>query len=263
MKKYYSKITEKSKERDIQSEVSIKGDGNLKFQNVKQRMKNAKGMKVSSSQWLSRQINDPYSLAAKKDGFLSRAAYKLIEINAKFKLFWNKTNNVILDLGSAPGSWLQVINKEIDLGKKDNHLISIDLLDIQFRTNYKNFHFINGDFESEEAIMQIKSLLGDRKATLILSDIAHNNIGDGQTDRLISERIIESIMAFAMNNLADNGKMVCKALQGADGGVVFKEMKKYFNTVDRFKPKSSRSDSSEMYIVATGFHKNVKPPKKK
>lgn len=230
----------------IKKKELVSEDGKIKFNNQKTKI-NAKGKKKSSQKWLSRQVNDPFANAAKIDGYLARSAYKLLEINKKYRILEKKVKTVI-DLGCSPGSWSQVIlTNKAGIGKC---VIGVDLLPIKFE--HKNLHFIQGDFESVDIqakiVEKLKEINGDGKADCILSDIALNNIGNAEIDRIRSERIVEQVLSFAELHLSKGGHFVCKTLKGADNDV-FEKIRKMFRFAHRFKPNSSRKDSSEMFIV--------------
>lgn len=243
-------------------EELIAKNGDVKFNNHKSKI-DAKGKTKSSQQWLHRQVNDPFSNAAKIEGYLARSAYKLLEIQHKYHIFTEKTK-IVIDLGCSPGSWSQVVltNKQF-AGKK---VIGIDLLPIKFQ--HKDLSFIQGDFEDKntqkqlvEKINEISKKLDRQnnkqtsaknenlKVDCVICDIALNNVGDAEIDRLRSERIIELAFSFCQKHLANEGNFVCKAIKGADNAV-FNNIKKCFSKTFRFKPKSSHKDSSEIFIVA-------------
>ena len=246
MKKYNTLNSDFKKQKELISE-----DGKVKFNNQKTQI-DAKGKKNSSQKWLRRQVNDPYANAAKIEGYLARSAYKLLEIQKKYRIIEPK-HNIIIDLGCSPGSWSQVVltNKQFQ-GKK---VIGIDLLPAKFQ--HQDLHFIQGDFEEQKTQKQIVKTLQDltksktqkqAKADCIICDIALNNIGDSEVDRMRSERIIELALHFCQEHLANGGNFVCKSLKGADNEV-FQQLKQTFKFAYRFKPNSSRKDSSEMFLV--------------
>jgi 23S rRNA (uridine2552-2'-O)-methyltransferase len=243
MKRYQIKSERKKNE-------TVTNKGELRFRNIKQKL-NAKGKKQSCAKWLSRHINDPFVKASRVDGYVSRAAYKLIEIEGKFNIF-KKNTSVILDLGCSPGSWIQVVAQKTN---NKTTLIGVDLLDTKL-SFAKNFNFIKGDILDNQIVKRIKNVIGlSRKkdqAIVILSDIAPNSSGDAQMDRMQSETIIEAILNLTNDITKEfkNSILVCKAIKGSDSQDVFMKFKNNFIKVERFKPKSSRKESSEMYIVA-------------
>ena len=243
-------------------EELIAKNGDIKFNNRKTKI-DAIGRTKSSQKWLRRQVNDPFANAAKMEGYLARSAYKLLEIQHKYHVFTDKTK-IILDLGCSPGSWSQVVltNKQF-IGTK---VIGIDLLPIKFQ--HKDLSFIQGDFEDKNTQKQLVEKINEVSNTIcnqkkeqiftknqkskvdcIICDIALNNIGNAEIDRLRSERIIELALSFCQKHLANGGNFVCKAIKGADNSV-FNNIRQCFSKTFRFKPKSSRKDSSEIFIIA-------------
>ena len=249
MKQYNSIDKDFHKKKELITE-----QGQVRFNNQKSSITDAKGKKKSSQKWISRQINDPYANAAKIEGYLARSAYKLIEIQKKYNIFEKKVKT-ILDLGCSPGSWSQVILTTKSLTGK--RVIGVDLLPVKF--NHPDLYFIQGDFEDNETqkriVEKIKTLSSDncgkKNSTLvdcIICDIALNNIGNAEIDRMRSERVIELALLFAKKYLINGGNFVCKAIKGADNSV-FNDCKQTFRFAYRFKPKSSRKDSSEMFLI--------------
>ena len=243
-------------------EELVTKNGGIKFNNRKTKI-DAKGRTKSSQKWLRRQVNDPFANAAKMEGYLARSAYKLLEIQHKYNIFTDRTK-IIIDLGCSPGSWSQVIltNRQF-AGTK---VIGIDLLPIKFQ--HQDLCFIQGDFEDAKTQKQLVEKINeisykknsqnkeqpdskkkDLKVDCIICDIALNNIGNAEIDRLRSERILELALSFCQKHLASKGNFVCKAIKGADN-TVFNNIKQCFSQTFRFKPKSSRKDSSEIFIIA-------------
>jgi 23S rRNA (uridine2552-2'-O)-methyltransferase len=208
------------------------------------RLKDKKKFKKSSQAWLERQINDPYVRQAKKEGYRSRAVYKIAEIDEHFKLF--SAGQRIIDLGAAPGSWCEYVVKKL---KGDVDIAGVDLLPIK---PIKNCTFIEGDFTEEEVQDELQKILGG-KVDIVLSDMAPNSTGHTKTDHLRIMYMLELALDFAINNLKDNGSFICKVLRGGTERELLDATKKYFDKVKHFKPKASREESTEMYLVATGF----------
>ena len=213
------------------------------------KVRTAKGRKRSSTAWLQRQLNDPYVIKAKQEGYRSRAAYKLIEINDKFKIL--KKNNLVIDLGAAPGGWSQIAVKIVG----NNNVLGVDLLEINPIAGVK---FIVQDFltsDADEIIM--KSLREDlgktRKCDVVLSDMAANGSGDSRTDHLRIIGILEETLEFTQKILAKDGNFVGKVFQGGASSYLLKICKENFKIVKHFKPDSSRKESPENYIVCMGF----------
>ncbi|MEM7617620.1 MAG: RlmE family RNA methyltransferase [Pseudomonadota bacterium] len=224
------------------------GGNRQKFTNIK----TAKGRKISSTQWLQRQLNDPYVKMAKQEGFRSRAAFKLLEINEKFSLI--KPKDMVIDLGAAPGGWSQIA---VDLTKSSAAkptVIGIDLLEIE---PISGAHFMQADFTEEEAENTLNQYLTSHnetnKVNVVLSDMAASATGHSTTDHIKIIYLCEIAFDFAKNNLLPNGNFVAKILQGGTEQTLLQEMKKYFKNVKHYKPAASRSDSAEMYVIATGF----------
>jgi len=228
------------------------GKTTVKSRNLFTKVKTAKSRKASSASWLQRHFNDPYVIQSKRDGYRSRAAYKLLEIDEKFKLL--KKNAVVLDLGAAPGSWAQVaLNKDV------MKVIGVDLLPID--PMYKA-EFIIGDFSDDTTVDQIKTLLGEGKITLILSDMAPNTSGHKTVDHIKIVALCEAVFEFAKENLAEGGALVMKLFQGGADGELLQGIKMHFSSIKHFKPESSRKASAETYLVALGFKSSPKCNKK-
>jgi 23S rRNA (uridine2552-2'-O)-methyltransferase len=210
------------------------------------RVKTAKGRKVSSTRWLQRQLNDPYVEMARSDGYASRAAYKLLEIDEKYPIL--EQSKKVIDLGSAPGSWSQVLAKKVNL----EDIIAVDLLEMKA---VPRVNFIQGDFRDEPIQTEIIELLKGGKLDLILSDMAPNMLGHKQTDHLRVIALCEEVIFFAAHHLKDGGNMAIKAFHGGQFSDMIHQCKEMFEKVVLFKPKASRSDSSEMYMICLGFNK--------
>ena len=207
------------------------------------RVKTAKGRKIGSTKWLERQLNDPYVQKAKAEGYRSRAAYKLIELNEKFGLLRGVKS--VVDLGIAPGGWSQVVRRQAPAAR----VAGIDLLPTD---PIDGVTILQMDFMDEEAPAKLQDALGG-PADLVMSDMAANTVGHQQTDHLRTMGLVEAGLQFATEVLRPGGAFVAKVLAGgADHGLVA-EMKRHFTTVKHAKPPASRKDSSEWYVVAQGF----------
>lgn len=213
-----------------------------------EKIKTAKGRKISSIKWLQRQLNDPYVIKAKKDGYRSRAAYKILEIDEKAHIF--KKGNVIVDLGAAPGGWVQVA-----VQKGCKHVVAIDLLEMD---EIPGMTFFQMDFMDDEAPDTLINALGGEKADVVMSDMAHNTIGHQQTDHLKIVALVEAAYEFATEVLAPHGTFIAKVFQGGTEGELLTRMKKDFKTVKHIKPPASRKESPETYVVAQGFRASAK-----
>lgn len=219
-----------------------------KFQNLNKR----KRFKKSSQKWLLRQINDQYVERARIEGFRSRATFKIIEIDEKFKIF--KKNKIVVDLGSAPGGWSQYAVEKVGSG----NIIAIDILSMP---EIAGVNFMQLDFLEENAIKKIKEKLltiphnPNSLCDIVLSDMASNSCGDHDTDHLRIIILLEEALNLATEILRKNGVFVGKIFQGGSSIEILKKLRQNFSNVKYFKPESSRKDSSETYLVATGFNK--------
>jgi 23S rRNA (uridine2552-2'-O)-methyltransferase len=206
------------------------------------RLKQARKHSPSSQAWLSRQLNDPYVQAAKPQGWRSRAAFKLIELDDKYKLIGARAR--VVDLGAAPGGWAQVA-----LQRGAARVVGVDLLPI---VPVAGAEFIEGDFMEPGMEARLIALLG-AKADLVLSDMAPNTTGHVATDHIRIMALAEAALAFAVEVLAPGGAFVAKLFQGGAERGMLDVLKARFRTVRHAKPPASRKDSKEMYVVATGF----------
>ncbi|HEX6860157.1 MAG TPA: RlmE family RNA methyltransferase [Caulobacteraceae bacterium] len=207
------------------------------------RLKTATGRTASSQAWLERQINDPFSARARAMGYRSRAAFKLTEIDERFRLL--KRDAKVIDLGCAPGGWVQVA-----LQKGAGKVVGIDLLPID--PPIPEAEIVQMDFTDPECPARLLELLGG-PPDVVLSDMAPNTVGHKQTDHLRIMNLIELAADFAIEVLKPGGAFVTKAFQGGETAAVIALLKKHFNEVRMVKPKASRAESSEVYFVAVGF----------
>tara|TARA_Y100000310_G_scaffold299981_1_gene335290 strand:- start:43 stop:702 length:660 start_codon:yes stop_codon:yes gene_type:complete len=207
------------------------------------RVRTAKKRTASSTRWLQRQLNDPYVKQAKAEGYRSRAAYKLIELDEKFGLL--KGIERVVDLGIAPGGWSQVVRKV----KPKAHVVGIDLLEVEPIEGVTIFQM---DFMDDTAPAVLEEALGG-KADLVMSDVAANTVGHKQTDHLRTMGLVEAGAWFAVENLAPNGTFLAKVLAGGTDNDLLTLLKKHFRTVKHAKPPASRKGSSEWYVIAQGF----------
>jgi 23S rRNA (uridine2552-2'-O)-methyltransferase len=218
--------------------TSDRGDRRLKVR-VKDKRKTQ-----SSRKWLERQLNDPYVARAKREGYRSRAAYKLIEIDDKHRLF--KPGGRVADLGAAPGGWSQVAAKRAGA---QGRVVGIDILDMD---EIPGVEFAKIDFLDPDAPDRLKAMLGG-PADVILSDMAANATGHRQTDHLKIMALVEAAAEFAGEVLKPGGAFLAKVIQGGTEGALLAALKRDFATVKHVKPAASRSDSAELYVLATGF----------
>ena len=208
------------------------------------RLRTAKGRKVSSTRWLERQLNDPYVKRAKAEGYRSRAAYKLLELDEKFGLL--KGVKSVVDLGIAPGGWSQVVRKKAPKAA----VAGIDLLPTD---PIDGVAILQMDFMDDEAPDRLKEALGVDHADLVMSDMAANTVGHPQTDHLRTMALVEAGMEFAAEVLRPGGAYVAKVLAGGADNNLVAQLKRHFTTVKHAKPPASRKDSSEWYVIAQGF----------
>ena len=199
----------------------------------------------SSNEWLRRHVNDPFVKQAQIDGYRSRSAYKLIELNEKDRLI--KPNMRILDLGSAPGGWSQVAGRLV--GRK-GRVLATDILPMD---PVPNVDFIQGDFTDEKVVEQLLEWLGEGKFDLIISDIAPNLSGIDSADQAGSMYLLEIALDTVRKTLAPGATFVAKMFQGSGSDDYMKELRKHFEKVLIRKPAASRKESREVYIVAKGF----------
>jgi 23S rRNA (uridine2552-2'-O)-methyltransferase len=207
------------------------------------RLKSAKGRTASSNRWLTRQLNDPYVQKARAEGWRSRAAYKLIELDEKFALL--KGARRVVDLGIAPGGWSQVVRQKTPSAK----VVGIDLLPTDSIEGVTIFQM---DFMDDAAPAALTAAL-DGAPDLILSDMAANTVGHKQTDHLRTMGLVETAVDFAITQLAPGGAFVGKVFAGGTDTALLALLKRNFATVKHAKPPASRKDSSEWYVIAQGF----------
>ena len=207
------------------------------------RLRKSKGRTASSSKWLTRQLNDPYVRQAKAEGYRSRAAYKLAELDERFALL-RKARRVV-DLGVAPGGWSQVVRKR----SPGAQIVGIDLLPTE---PIEGATILQMDFMAEEAPAALAEALGGAP-DLLLSDMAANTVGHKQTDHLRTMGLVEAAAQFAVETLAEGGAFVAKVLAGGTDAELLALLKRHFRTVKHAKPPASRKGSSEWYVVAQGF----------
>jgi len=203
--------------------------------------------KLSSKLWLERQLNDPYVAQAKREGYRSRAAFKLVEIDDKYHLF--KPGLTVVDLGAAPGGWSQVAAKRVGSANGKGRVIAIDLLEMP---EIPGVQFARLDFHADDAPEKLTAMLGGR-ADVVLSDMAANTTGHRKTDQLRIVGLVEIAAAFASEVLNPGGTFLAKVFQSGADADLLAQLKRDFATVRHVKPAASRQDSSERYVLATGF----------
>ncbi len=219
---------------------------------LKVRVKTAKGRKLSSTRWLQRQLNDPYVQRAKKDGYRGRAAYKILEIDDRFRFLVPGAR--VVDLGCAPGGWCQVAAHRVNaLGGKSGRARGTVLgVDLQQVEPIAGTDLMQLDFLDQGADEAVEARLGGQ-ADVVLSDMAAAASGHRQTDHIKIMALAEAAAQFAFDVLAPGGTFVAKVLQGGTEGTLLALLKRRFTKVQHFKPPASRKDSAEMFVVATGF----------
>ena len=208
-----------------------------------ERLKTAKKRTASSARWLTRQLNDPYVKRAKDEGYRSRAAYTLAELDDRFALL--KGVKAVIDLGIAPGGWAQIVAQRAPGAA----IVGIDLLPVDPLPNVTLFQM---DFMADEAPAMLTQALG-RAPDLVLSDMAANTVGHKQTDHLRTMGLVEAAADFAIQALAPGGGFVAKVLAGGTDPVLLALLKRHFANVKHAKPPASRKGSSEWYVIAQGF----------
>jgi 23S rRNA (uridine2552-2'-O)-methyltransferase len=219
---------------------------------LKVNVKTARGRKLSSTRWLQRQLNDPYVARARKEGYRGRAAFKIMELDDKFRFLVPGAR--VVDLGCAPGGWCQVAVKRVNAlgekqGKAVGRIIGVDLQEVEPIAGCE-LHQL--DFLADDADTLVKTWLGGQ-ADVVMSDMAAASSGHKQTDHLRIIALCEAAAYFAFDVLEEGGTFVAKVLAGGAEGELQKLLKNKFNKVVNVKPPSSRADSSEKFVIATGF----------
>lgn len=230
------KLSKSGQERRIDPRGIVRGK--------KTRVKTSKYRKTSSTRWLQRQLNDPYVAASKRDGYRSRAAYKIIELDEKFDFLRGAKS--VVDLGAAPGGWTQVAAKQC---AGDVAIIGIDLLEV---APVAGAQMLEMDFSTNEAEKALLDLI-DGPVDVVMSDMAAATTGHQNTDYIRTLGLVELAFDFSKKVLGPNGTFVTKVFAGGTDTVLLADLKKHFKSVRHFKPPASRSESKETYLVAQGF----------
>jgi len=212
------------------------------FRTTKEVLKTAKRRKSSSTRWLQRQINDPYVRQAQAEGKRSRAAYKIIQIDERYKIF--NIGDSVLDLGAAPGSWT-----EVALERAGGFTLAVDILDMD---SIKKAVILKADLQEEESVELIKKLSVD-KFDIVLSDMAASTTGHKSTDHIRTQALAELAALYAVDFLKKGGTFCAKVFQGGTHGDLLLDLKKNFKTIKHYKPDASRKGSPETYVIAKGF----------
>jgi 23S rRNA (uridine2552-2'-O)-methyltransferase len=211
------------------------------------RLKDKKKRTVSQKQWLERQLNDPYVARAKREGLRSRAAFKLIEIDDKYRFL--KPGGRVVDLGAAPGGWSEIAAKRVGSAAGRGKVVAIDILEM---APVSGVAFSRIDFLDPKAPDVLNAML-DGGADVVLSDMAANATGHKKTDQLKIMALVEAAAEFAREVLRPGGAFLSKVLQGGTEAALLADLKRDYATVRHVKPQASRADSSELYLLATGF----------
>lgn len=211
-------------------------------------VKTASKRSTSSARWLDRQLNDPYVAASKRDGMRSRAAYKLKEIDSRYKFL--KSGQRVVDLGAAPGGWSQIAAAIVKSHEGKGQVVAIDYLGVEA---IPGVEILELDFTDEKAEDILKSKLRDGRADVVLSDMAAPTTGHANTDHIRIMALAEAAAAFASDVLSPGGVFLCKVFQGGTERDLLDGLKRNFAVVRHVKPPASRADSAELYVLATGY----------
>ena len=224
------------------------GSGRKSEKDLKVRVKSSKGRKVGSTLWLQRQLNDPYVAKARAEGYRSRAAYKIKELDERYKLFHRGQR--VVDLGAAPGGWSQVAAQAVGSTEANPLIVGIDYLDMD---PIPGVILLRKDFTEDDAPQLLIDAMGGKKADLVLSDMAAPTTGHRPTDHLRIVHLVEIAADFAIQVLAPGGTFIAKVFQGGTEHELLALLKRHFATTLHAKPKASRAESAETYLVARGF----------
>jgi len=224
------------------------GTGRRSERDLKVRVKTGKGRKIGSTLWLQRQLNDPYVARAKAEGYRSRAAYKLKELDERYKLL--RPGMRVVDLGAAPGGWSQVAATATGSTEANPLIVAIDFLEMD---HVSGVAFLEKDFTDDDAPDALIDLMGGKKADLVMSDMAAPTTGHRPTDHLRIVHLVEIAADFAIQVLAPGGTFIAKVFQGGTENELLAMLKRHFATTIHAKPKASRKESAETYLVARGF----------
>jgi 23S rRNA (uridine2552-2'-O)-methyltransferase len=218
------------------------------------KVRSAKGRTPSQKHWLERQLNDPFVRDAKRLGFRARSAFKLIEIADKYHLL--RPGMRVVDLGAAPGSWSQVAATRVHAAEGEGRVVAIDMHGMD---PLPGVTVLKGDFLDDATPAHLKEALGGESADVVLSDMAAHATGHRQTDHLRIMALFEAALAFARESLKPGGSFLCKVLRGGTETELLAGMKREFASVRHIKPKASRGDSAELFVLGTGFRGGGSP----
>jgi 23S rRNA (uridine2552-2'-O)-methyltransferase len=224
------------------------GQGQSGSRKLTVRVRTAKGRKIASTRWLRRQLNDPYVEEAKRQGYRSRAAFKVAEIDDKYHLL--KPGMTVVDLGAAPGGWSQIAAQRVGSAAGKGRVVALDLVEMAPVPGVTQLNLDMTDGDSPE---RIREALGGKPADVVLSDMHAPAMGHKSTDHLRIMSLVEAALDLAEEILAPGGAFLCKVLQGGADKELVARLNRSFAKVRHVKPKASRADSAEMYVLATGF----------
>ena len=224
------------------------------------KLRTAKGRKVGSTRWLQRQLNDPYVEEAKRRGYRSRAAFKLTEIDDRYHFL--KPGMTVLDLGAAPGGWSQIAAERVGSAEGRGQVVAVDLSPIE---PLPGVEVLTQDVSADDAPAAIRAALKGGRADVVLSDMAAPATGHRSTDHLRVVALVEAALDLAEDVLKPGGTFLAKVFQGGAGGELVTRLKRSFAKVHHVKPKASRKESPEVYVLATGFRgaNSKRPPPKR
>lgn len=224
------------------------GTGRRSDRDLKVRVKTSKGRKIGSTIWLQRQLNDPYVARAKAEGYRSRAAFKIKELDERYKLF--RKGQRIVDLGAAPGGWCQIAAPLVGTTEDKPLIVGIDFLDMD---PIPGVVLLKKDFTDDDAPAALLAALGGHKPDIVMSDMAAPTTGHRPTDHIRIMALVELAAHFAIEVLAPGGTFVAKVFQGGTEHELLGMLKQHFATTLHAKPKASRQESAETYLIARGF----------
>jgi len=224
------------------------GKGGGGSRNLTVKLRTAKGRKVASTRWLQRQLNDPYVEEAKRRGYRSRAAFKLTEIDDRYRFL--KPGMIVLDLGAAPGGWSQIAAERVGSAEGKGQVLAVDVSPIE---PLPGVEVLTQDVSADDAPAVIRAALKGGRANVVLSDMAASATGHRSTDHLRVVALVEAALDLAEGMLKPGGTFLAKVFQGGAGGELVTWLKRSFAKVHHVKPKASRKESPEVYVLATGY----------
>ncbi len=224
------------------------GKGGGGSRNLTVKLRTAKGRKVASTRWLQRQLNDPYVEEAKRRGYRSRAAFKLTEIDDRYRFL--KPGMIVLDLGAAPGGWSQIAAERVGSAEGKGQVLAVDVSPIE---PLPGVEVLTQDVSADDAPAAIRAALKGGRADVVLSDMAAPATGHRSTDHLRVVALVEAALDLAEGMLKPGGTFLAKVFQGGAGGELVTRLKRSFAKVHHVKPKASRKESPEVYVLATGY----------